>query len=108
MHYADIEQMEFIHPIMRLLLEDIDLRFGEQTITSLFRIDDDGVHGTLPLRGVDLRSREVAEGLKMAGWINLYWKYDPTRPKYKVAKAHGNGSNFHIHCQVSDLTEVAK
>ena len=108
MHYVDISQMKFVHPIMRLLLEDIELRFGRQAVTSLFRMGDPGVHGTLPLRGVDLRSRKISAGLKMAGWINLYWKYDPKRSKLRVAKAHGEGDNFHIHLQVHDNTEVAR
>lgn len=105
MHYADTIQMEFIHPILRRLLDDIEIKFGRQVITSLSRIDDPGVHGALPLRGIDLRARAVDKALEVIGWINKYWKYDPKRPRIKVALAHGKGDNFHIHLQVSDNTE---
>ncbi len=105
MHYADTTQMEFIHPKMRVLLDDIELMFGKQIITSQFRIDDPGVHGTLPLRGIDLRARHVPEARKKVRWINKYWKYDPKRSKLKVAQAHGEGDNYHIHLQVNNNTE---
>ncbi len=108
MHLADTAQMEFIHPIMRRLLDDIEVMFDRQVITSLYRIGDDGVHGTLPLRGTDLRARRVVDAKRKIKWINKYWKYDPKRPKLKVAIAHGKDSNYHIHLQVSDNTTEAE
>ena len=105
MHLADTAQMEFIHPIMRLLLDDIEVMFGRQVITSLYRIGDDGVHGTLPLRGTDLRARRAVDAKRKIKWINKYWRYDPDRPKLQVADGHGKGSNYHIHLQVHDNTE---
>ncbi len=108
MHLADTAQMEFIHPIMRLLLDDIEVMFGRQVITSLYRLGDTGVHGQLPLRGTDLRARRKVDAKRKIKWINKYWKYDPKRPKLKVAIAHGKDSNFHIHLQIHDNTEEKK
>jgi len=105
MHKIDIAQLEFIHPIMRELLADIEKRFGPQIITSLYRIDDTGVHGTLPLRGVDLRARKHSFGGEVVKWVNKYWEYDHERKKYKVAKDHGEDSNYHIHLQVHPNTK---
>ena len=108
MHLIDTTQLEFIHPIMRNLLDDIEIMFGRQAITSLYRIGDDGVHGTLPLRGTDLRARRAVDAKRKIKWINKYWKYDPERPKMKVAIAHGKDSNYHIHLQIHDNTEAIK
>jgi hypothetical protein len=51
----DLKQLEFIDPKLREIALAVEDEFGEQVITSLYRIDDAGVHGTLPLRGIDLR-----------------------------------------------------
>jgi len=51
----DLVQLEFITPLLREIALAIEERFGEKTITSLYRIGDTGVHGTMPLSGMDLR-----------------------------------------------------
>ena len=76
----------------------------ELTITSLFRINDNGVHGTLPVRGTDVRMRCESIGNNIADRINRNWKYDADRPKKKCAYAHGEGDNFHLHLQVHPNT----
>lgn len=104
MYLIDIYQLDFIHKILRRILREIENEFGPGIITSLFRIGDSGVHGTLPLRGVDLRCRNRQIGTIITEWANARWQYDPNRPKKVVAEAHGEGSNYHIHMQVHPLT----
>jgi len=54
----NIGQLEFIDKTLRHILVELEHQVGvEFIITSLYRIGDNGVHGTLPLRGIDLRSR---------------------------------------------------
>lgn len=104
MYTIDVYQLEFIHRALRDVLKDIENEFGSQTITSLYRIGDDGVHGQLPLRGTDLRCRDKEHGKMVVDWVNEKWSYDPARPDSKVAIAHGAGSNYHIHLQVHPST----
>ena len=105
MHLIDIYQLEFIDKKLRMILKDIESNFGPQVITSLYRIDDFGVHGTLPLRAIDLRCRNKQFGNFVSDFINSRWFYDLNRPSKKVAVPHGQGSNYHIHLQVHRLTE---
>ena len=101
----DIKQLEFIDVNLRAILTDIEKITGvEFTITSLYRIDDDGVHGTLPLRGTDLRMRSRPFGEVVELYVNSKWKYDSQRPTMKCAILHGDGANLHLHIQVSDTT----
>lgn len=101
----DIAQLEFIHPTLRNILGYVENVTGlEFTITSLYRIGDNGVHGTLVLRGTDLRMRNRAIGEMVEALINSFWTYDPQRPSKKCALLHGVGPNLHIHIQVSDNT----
>lgn len=102
----DYQQLEFIHPKLRRILIWLEAQTGfELTITSLYRINDPGVHGTLPLRGVDLRMRSEELGKKVAQLINDSWVYDPKRTQLNCALAHGLGSNYHLHLQVCHSTE---
>lgn len=102
---ADIGQLEFIDSKLRMILIWLEETTGvEFTATSLYRIGDDGVHGQLPLRGVDIRQRLELAGIAHQDHINDNWAYDPSRPNYKVAMIHGNGSNMHLHIQVHPNT----
>jgi hypothetical protein len=74
------------------------------TITSLFRIDDPGVHGILPLRGVDLRVNNYLLGKCIETLINKHWRYDHTRPGLKCALFHDIGKGFHLHLQTHSNT----
>ena len=100
----DFENLEFIHPKMRELLAWIHDQEGWQVITSLYRIGDDGVHGTLPLRAVDLRANEI-EGKTLENLINGNWQYDPGRLNMKVAIFHDIGQGPHLHLQVHENTK---
>ena len=77
---------------------------GEPTITSLYRIGDKGVHGTLPVRGVDIQCRDPAEGEWIEDRLNGKWIYDPDRPDKKVCMYHDVGQGAHIHIQVHPNT----
>ena len=101
----DIEQLEFVDKKLREILLSIEQQTGfELTITSLYRIGDHGVHGTLPLRGTDIRTRDKATGKSLEHLINRIWQYDPERPEKKCAILHGRGSNMHLHLQVHENT----
>jgi hypothetical protein len=102
---ADIAQFEFVDKKIRVIISWLELETGlEFTATSLYRIGDNGVHGTLPLRGVDLRIRSYMVGKVFESIINENWQYDPNRPNKNCAKIHGNGSNLHLHLQVHPNT----
>jgi len=102
---ADIGQWEFVDKTLRTIADWLEERTGfEFTMTSTFRIDDKGVHGTLPLRGIDLRCREASLGKNIEALINGEWEYDPRRPGLKCAFLHGEGANLHLHIQVHPNT----
>jgi len=102
----DIAQLEFIDQDLRNILVCLESETGIVfTITSLYRIDDAGVHGTLPLRGADLRMRNAAVGDRIAQLINAKWQYDRRRPELTCAVLHGEGSNLHLHIQVHPRTK---
>ena len=101
----DVSQLEFIDPTLRRVCEFLEQSTGlEYTITSLYRINDKGVHGTLPLRGIDLRCRTPKIGQEIADIINAKFTYDPYRPNIKCALFHNIGLGNHIHIQVHPNT----
>lgn len=101
----DTQQLEFIDKKLRDILHFVEKNTGlEFTITSLYRINDNGVHGTLPLRGCDLRMRDKAIGSMVESLINSKRQYNPARPEKKCAFLHGSGSNLHLHLQVHPNT----
>ena len=101
----DITQLEFIDKKLRVILVWLEEETGfEFIITSLYRIDDKGVHGTLPLRGADLRIRNEQVGLYIEKLINSEWQYDHKRPDKKCALLHGKCFNLHLHLQTHPNT----
>ncbi len=98
-------QLKFIDYDLRVMLHETEKETGvELTDTSLYRIDDPGVHGQLPLRGIDVRMRDRLIGKAFEEHINARWTYDPSRPKLKCAKLHGEGANMHLHTQTHHNT----
>lgn len=106
---------------MKILIKDLDTLHVEEklqriyrdlraefpslkTITSAFRPGDPGVHGVLPLRGIDIRCRDRAIGQYAAAHLNSRWSYDPSRPHLHVALYHDAGSGYHLHLQSHPLT----
>ena len=104
MMLIDETGLEFIHKKLRLIILEINIEFGMQTITSLVRFGDDGVHGTNPLRAVDERCRNDEVGFAIESWVNERYVYDPKRPKMKVCMYHDVGRGKHLHIQVHDNT----
>ena len=100
----DLAQLEFINPLLREITLAVEERFGEKTITSLYRIGDKGVHGTLPLCGLDLRCPSQGHGQEVEKWVNANWIYDPSRPEKKCCIFHNVGNGWHLHLQVHSKT----
>ena len=99
----DIIQHVFIDAKLRNLTFWLELETGlEFTETSTYRIGDPGVHGTLPVRGIDLRCRNRKIGEAIAKLINSYWEYDKKRPEKQCALYHGKAP--HLHLQVHPNT----
>lgn len=110
MYLIDIPQLEFIYYKQRAVLAWIDAKYGVYfVITSLYRMEDDGVHGIIPLRGTDLRCHSAEIGMVMKNDINAHWKYDPQRPTKKVCRSHGPEINrpLHLHIQTHPRTYEA-
>jgi len=101
---VDLAQLEFINPLLRELALAVEERFGEKTITSLYRIGDKGVHGMLPLCGLDLRCTSQIHGQEVETWVNDKWIYDPSRPGKKCCLFHNAGNGWHLHLQVHTNT----
>ena len=76
-------------------------QFYEAVITSAYR-NDGGIHGTDPLRALDLRSWIYSNPQGMETYVNDIWTYDPKRPDMKVCWWHdaGKPKNKHFHLQV--------
>ena len=104
MFLIDLLDLDFIDHTLRRVLNDIRAEFGMLTITSLYRIGDKGVHGTLPLRATDLRCKNQSVGNIIEEWTNNKWSYDPKRPKHRVCIYHNVGLGFHLHVQVHENT----
>lgn len=90
------------HPFLIALLLWLIVRYskGKIILTSAFRKGDPGVHGQVPLRGIDLRSTVFDDPQKICDDINIVWIYDPKRPDKKTAIYHDIGQGPHIHLQV--------
>ena len=101
----DVANLAFIDPRLREILVFVERQSGlEFTITSLYRINDGGVHGQLPLRGTDLRCRVALVGHEIASLVNRAYQYDPERPHKQCAIFHDSGQGPHLHLQVHPNT----
>lgn len=102
----DIGQLEFIDQNLRTMAIETEAAFGcVFIVTSLYRIGDDGVHGQLPLRGLDWRCRTLAFGNLVAEHINQRWQYDYSRPGMECCRCHAvGGGALHLHLQVHPKT----
>ena len=79
-------------------------RFHLFIVTSAYRPGDSGVHGTMPVRGLDLRCSDDYTGKKVEAAVNMRWGYDDERPAMNVCIYHDVGKGKHIHLQVSRNT----
>jgi hypothetical protein len=92
------------HDILCSLMAWTAVRVEEFCITSLYRPDDTGVHGTTPCRGVDISVKNISNPQKFVDEANRIWTYDPDRPEKKCFILHDVGFGLHIHMQVCDET----
>ena len=65
------------------------------------------LHGTDPVRAVDLRTwcYPAGKAEEIRDEINRLWVYDPKRPSKNVAIIHDAGAGVHFHIQVHPNTE---
>ena len=97
------------HPKLIALLKWFAVRFSQTVITCAFEERDyPSVHCTIPLRGVDVRSRVFENPVGVVEDINKHFTYDPQRPGLTCALYHDTGRGPHIHLQVHDRTERAR
>ena len=94
------------HPSLIALFLWLNVRLskGKVLVTSAYRKGDKGVHGTVPLRAIDIRSSVFKDPQQIVDDINECWKYDPNRPEMGCGLYHDTGSGFHIHIQVHPNT----
>jgi hypothetical protein len=93
------------HPRLQEIILSTADRFG-LTMTESYRpkkhLHD--LHGTVPVRAIDIRSWCYAYPEAVADWINDVWVYDADRPDMKCALLHDAGQGIHFHIQVHPLT----
>ena len=89
-----IKSFDNVTKLIKWLEKSTGLEFTE---TSRFRMNNDGVHGALPVRGIDLRCRSLEIGITIEAYINKFWTYDPKRTGKKCCYLHGKGSSLHFH-----------
>ncbi len=96
-------------PIMGIFLDILEWIYEKHdqnlVITSGFRKDDPGVHGQVPLRGIDIRSRIYSDPERLCRLVNDRWEYDTKRAEKDCALLHGVDFNKHIHLQVHPRTK---
>ncbi|MCP4127738.1 MAG: hypothetical protein GY753_11825 [Gammaproteobacteria bacterium] len=103
----DLSQLDFVDGRVKTLAREVEAHFRvEFEVTSLYRIGDDGVHGTLPCRGIDLGCKDAIIGNRVADFLNKRWEYDPKRPEKLVCMYHAKkGGQPHLHLQSHPNTE---
>lgn len=94
-----------LHEKFKPIYAYLQYLLGSPVITSAYRPGDNGVHGTWPVRGLDVRCRSAGLGQALEDLINSRWQYDPKRPELKVAIYHDVGSGPHLHIQVHKNTK---
>ena len=104
MFLIDLIDLEFIDKKLRDIMADVRAEFGMLTITSLYRMKDKSVHGTLPLRAIDVRCRNHDVGKVIEKWTNKNYVYDKKRPEMNVCLYHNAGQGWHLHFQVHENT----
>ena len=101
--FVELLQAEYDPKLIRLIKWVVD-EYGVITVTSGYREGDDGVHGTEPCRGLDIRSHIFVDPSGVTNRINVYWSYDYKRPDKLCSMVHNVGMGQHIHLQVHPNT----
>ena len=98
---TEVATQLLLHPYDPTLIE-IVCWLGEEypdiTITCGYE-NRPGVHGTIPCRGIDIRSHIFPDPWKVVNHINDNWCYDPLREHKQVALCHTVGRGMHLHIQ---------
>jgi len=94
------------HPMLCRILRWICEEWDEVVITEGYRNKRhaNDLHGSSPVRAVDLRSWMYVKPELVADKINYEWMYDPDRPQMQVAVYHDKGEGPHFHVQVHPNT----
>ena len=94
------------HPMLSRITRWIAQEWGAIFYTEGYRKKrhPNDLHGEIPVRAVDLRSRIYAVPDLVAEKINNEWVYDPERPEMKVCVYHDTGEGLHFHIQVHPNT----
>ena len=103
-----ISMMHGFHPTLVDIAVWLEEMYSRTVITCGYRPGDEGVHGTSPCRGLDLRSWVYPDAQKVVDHVNTRWQYDHRRPKMLCAILHDVGSGRHIHLQVHPRTRLYK
>ena len=92
-------------PLLSHILIDVAEKLGV-VITESYRKQRhaNDLHGTDPVRAIDIRSWCYAYPEAVANHINDRWIYDPGRPDMKCALLHDAGKGIHFHIQVHPYT----
>jgi len=97
--------MQADHKLINLVCWMIMVKEFPVVVTSFYRKGNRGVHGTNPVRAMDIRSHIYKDPRAVEWEINENWIYDNTRPDKQVALFHDAGSGYHFHLQVHPYTE---
>lgn len=102
----DIKQISFIDDKLREILVKMENDLNREfIITSMYR-EDSGIHGTIPLRAIDLRCRNNVMGELIKKYLNKNWKYDINRKFLNVCLYHDTGKGKHLHIQTHPNTRI--
>ena len=96
------------HPLLIIIILEVEKKFDKVTITSPYRHGDKGVHGTDPCRGIDIKSWDFKKPEEVVDFVNGKFTYDPERVNKKCAILHDTSSGIHIHLQSHDNTVYNK
>ena len=94
-------------PLLVQIISSVARKYGlvmtESYRKKLHRTD---LHGTQPVRAIDIRSwaytPELLREIEIS--VNRKWQYDPDRPGKKVFLIHDVGRGVHAHIQVHPHT----
>ena len=83
-------------------------RYSNVTFTETYRPKQhaNDLHGTIPVRAIDIRSWNYPDPLQIQADINKKWEYDPARPDMMCCVYHGKGKEKHFHIQVHKRTRM--
>ena len=98
------------HPMLTRLANWCAHRYSNFRITCAWEHRDyASVHGTNPLRGLDIGVKKYADPKLVEQDINQCWEYDSARQRYKCARYHAVCPKCHAdHAEYSDVCECGE